>query len=180
MNYKLPDDVINALRALADSGELAWRQIGRVTGSAILSSNGTPRMLVYQEVAYTLGYGLSTVRLYHQLEHRYGELLEELPMVRLAHLRLALREARATKRAVIEVINSRLDTSKGGALIAPDAWKAELKNGSAKGDPAIRALDSAERNIATFIRACPRLAKKAGMVLDEVAILKRLALRDKR
>lgn len=151
MNYKLPDEITTALLALADSGEMAWRQIGRITGEVLLSSNGTPRMLVYQEVAYTLGYGLSTVRLYHQLEGKYGELLDELPMVRLAHLRLARREAKANGQTVLEVLNRRLDASASGALIAPDAWKAELRDGTKK-DPAARALDSMKRNGATYLR----------------------------
>lgn len=160
--YQLPEDVLDAARALADSGEAGWRALARLTIGVLQSSNGVPRMVVYQQLAHATDLGVSTVRLYHQLETRYGELLDEIQVLRFSHLRLALSEARRSTGSrcspleVQAVILRRLKESDefGGRLPPPDVWKAQLREGKQEGTPE-RFYESALRNLASYLRHSP-------------------------
>jgi hypothetical protein len=156
--FALPDSITDRLRHAADQGETAWRAIARLTETCLEQARSAPRMAVYQAVSYEAGAALSTIRLYHQMEMRYGELLDECPMVRLTHLRIATNIANAENTTVAAVIAHQLKESDewGGKLIPPDVWRARL-NGKRKvaADPYRAALERAERNLSTALRHAP-------------------------
>jgi hypothetical protein len=154
--FALPDSITDRLRHAADQGELAWRDVARLTEACLERAADVPRMTVYQSIAYEAGSALSTIRLYHQMEMRYGELLDECPMVRLTHLRIATNIANAENTTVAAVIARQLKESDewGGKLIPPDVWKASLRLRSEGKvpNPYLAALERAERNLSTALR----------------------------
>lgn len=129
-DYKLPDEVREVIHALADAAEMNWRSIARLTAQCI-AQTPDKKMLVYKAVANDAEKGVSTIRLYHQMESTYGQLLDTMPNIRFDHLRLALVEARTRKVDVETVIHERLKESDkfGGRLPPPDVWRAQIANG---------------------------------------------------
>src|SRR3990167_1753289 len=167
--FALPDGITDRLRQAADKGESASRDIARVTETCLEYAQSVPRMAVYQSVAYEAGAALSTIRLYHQMEMRYGELLDECPMVRLTHLRIATNIANRESTTVAAVIARQLQESDewGGKLIPPDVWKARLNGKPKAPDPYRAALERAERNLSTALRHAP--------AQDQAALIRVLA-----
>src|SRR3972149_5882965 len=168
-SFALPDDFSDRLRHAADQGEPAWREVARLTETCLEQANKMPRMTIYQSVAYEAGAALSTIRLYHQMEMRYGELLDECPMVRLTHLRIATNIANRESTTVAAVIARQLKESDewGGKLIPPDVWKARLNGKPKAADPYRAALERAERNLSTALRHAP--------AQDQAALVKMIA-----
>ena len=167
--FALPDDITDRLRHAADQGETAWRDIARITEYCLEYAQSTPRMAVYQAISYEAGAALSTIRLYHQMEMRYGELLDECPMVRLTHLRIATNIANRESKTVAAVIGRQLQESDewGGKLIPPDVWRAKLNGKRQAPDPYRAALERAERNLSTALRHAP--------AQDQAALIRVLA-----
>ena len=173
--FALPDDITDRLRHAVDLGESAWRDIARITEACLEWAQSTPRMTIYQSVAYEAGAALSTIRLYHQMEMRYGELLDECPMVRLTHLRIATNIANRESTTVAAVIARQLKESDecGGKFIPPDVWKARLNGKRKPPDPYQAALECADRNLSTALRHAPAQDQAALVrVLAEVRGIK--------
>jgi hypothetical protein len=149
---------------------VSWRLCAKVAIDEMQANPQAPAMVVYQEIAYTLGAGLSTVRQWTRHEKLFGEMLDELTtpdgdcLATTSHLRLAEREARRTGDEPTEVLLRRINEADkyGGRLIPPDAWAAELRdNAPEDANPLDAALDRVKRNL---LAACKSAATALGNV----------------
>ena len=175
--FALPDSILDRLAAANVRGEAAWREIGRITEECIAAANGTPRMAIYQSVAYAVGKATVTIRQYHRYEMLYGEMLDEFPVCNLEWLRIATRVARVRAVPVIELFQSELAEADewGGRPRPPDVWRAQLREGRPTFSPARRAKRAALRNLNTLLRHTPVAGR--GAVLEIIKVVNALRVK---
>ena len=175
--FALPSEVLDRLTDASGRGEAAWREIGRITEECIAATNGTPRMAVYQSVAYAVGKAAVTIRQYHRYEMLYGEMLDEFPVFNLEWLRIATKISRMRGLPVIEIFQSELAEADqwGGRPRPPDVWRAQLREGKPTLSPAKRAKRAALRNLNTLLRYTPEAGR--GAILEIIKAVNALKVK---
>ena len=155
--FALPDAILELLNAARESGEASWRVIGRITDECLQQAGDTPRMAVYQSVAYATGKAVVTIRQYHHFEMKYGELLDEFPVFNLEWLRIATRVAKTRGLPVVEIFQAELAEADGwgGRPRPPDVMRAQMREGKPALPAARRAKLAALRNLNTLLRHTP-------------------------
>ena len=161
--FALPDPILERLDAARENGEASWRTIGRITDECLQAGaqHDTPRMAVYQSVAYATGKATVTIRQYHHFEMKYGELLDEFPVFNLEWLRIATRVAKERGLPMVEVFQSELAEADqwGGRPRPPDVMRAQLREGKPALPAARRAKLAALRNLNTLLRHTPEVRR---------------------
>src|SRR3990167_10216918 len=175
--FALPSEVLDRLTDASGRGEAAWREIGRITEECIAATNGTPRMAIYQSVAYAVGRATVTIRQYHRYEMLYGEMLDEFPVFNLEWIRIATKISRMRGLPVIEIFQSELTEADqwGGRPRPPDVWRAQLREGKLTLSPAKRAKRAALRNLNTLLRYTPEAGR--GAVLEAIKAVNTLKVK---
>lgn len=185
--YNLDETTLEAIRTARHNRESGWRIIARLFAAemdaeigraAVAGRKPAPKMLIYQAVAYAAGYTVPAVRAWTRYEAWAGDLLDETQptgetRITIAHLRLAEREAKQRKEKPDETLLRRINAAdkRSGAVIAPDAWAAELKPQKDDGvTPLVAALarckrnlDAASRNAATALSESAKIKRGAGV-----------------
>ena len=112
-------------------------------------------MEIYQDVAVLAGQKASTVRAWATYPKIIGDdLLAEFPQFGLSHWRLLVRAARQTKSPLIVVVGQWAATAGdfGGMPIPVDALAAKLDGRPDERNPYARALERAQRALASMAR----------------------------
>ena len=183
--FRLSDDAEAAIIAIRDQDESAWRQLGHIAKEQVEQKpSRIPKKAIEQRIANLRGVKASTIGQYRRYVSAHGDILDEVPQLTIAQLRLAIKEARLGLQdgqkldadMVAGVVLARTEKSADGfTIIAPDAWAAELDSGKQPRDPFKEAVLRAESNIGTAWRKMPEGWTGAQKLSEAARIVEELA-----